>query len=436
MTLLVVLSKRTLTFRLISDQSDNQFPSCISPAAIIGSLSSSQSSRALLPASSELCKASNGHLQAILQKSLSTSPPIVFDDLLPYEAQGNVIGPTQYDVRGRSTYARRVEALVALLRSDRGIVRESADILHQLLIMDRLLSDELECRGSSLGVYASDIPYDYLQKIGAELHDLVSYAVNSLASEVQASWHMDTITAFSRGTGANDNSVLTDVFFRIANASESDNLSPRVLKQLLARILSLSGDLAITERWLACSQNLEIKSTWGPRVALDRYSPLRLSIEPMPTRAVLHAVVPLLQRSPRLDRVRNDIASRLTAVPIAKAGSEGLRLLRNLLATAPSADSEDVFLPEQRTIFVMQHLTSWLTSTEEAADDLPEEVEARVCLLFAEFLPIVQGRPGAHWNSVFDMITNNLEVSHGYAREIPPKFFAYSVDDPGMFPCG
>ena len=146
----------------------------------------------------------------------------------------------------------------------------------------------------------------------------------------------------------------------------------------------------------------------------------------MSTRAILHAVVPLLQRSPRLDRVRNDIASRLTAVPIAKAGSEGLRLLRNLLATAPSADSEDVFLPEQRTIFVMQHLTSWLSSTEEAADDLPEEVEARICLLFAEFLPIVQGRPGAHWNSVFDVITNNLEVSYGSALKLLREFHANS----------
>jgi hypothetical protein len=156
-----------------------------------------------------------------------------------------------------------MEALVALLRSDRGIVRESADVVHQLLIMDRLLADELDCRGSSLGVYASDISHDYVQNIGAEFHDLVSYAVNTLASEAQASWHMDAITAFSRGTEASDRSVLTDVFFRIANASESDNLSPRVLKQLLARVLSLSGDVAITERWLACSQNLEIKSTSG-----------------------------------------------------------------------------------------------------------------------------------------------------------------------------
>jgi hypothetical protein len=81
------------------------------------------------------------------------------------------------------------------------------------------------------------------------------------------------------------------------------------------------------------------------------------------------------------------------------------------MAATPTSESEDVFLPEQRTIFVMRHLTAWLTSTEEAADELPEEVEARICLLFAELLPIVQGRSGAHWNSIFDMITSNLEVS-------------------------
>lgn len=188
--------------------------------------------------------------------------------MLPYETQEKVTGPTQYDVRGRSTYARRMEALVALLRADRGVVRDSADVVHQLLVMDRLLSDELDCRGSSLGVYAPNISHGYVQNIGAEFHDLASYAVNSLASEAQASWHMDAITAFSRGTEASDRSVLTEVFFRIANASESDNLSPRVLKQLLARVLSLSGDVAIAERWLACSQNLETKSTSGPRLVL------------------------------------------------------------------------------------------------------------------------------------------------------------------------
>jgi hypothetical protein len=125
----------------------------------------------------------------------------------------------------------------------------------------------------------------------------------------------------------------------------------------------------------------------------------------------LQAATPLLERSPRLDRVRNETASRLTSVPVGKADTEGLRLIRNLQATAPPADSEDVFLPEQRTIFLMQHLNSWLTSDEDAADDLSEELEARICLLYTQFAPIVQARPGAHWNSVFDMISNNLEVS-------------------------
>lgn len=130
----------------------------------------------------------------------------------------------------------------------------------------------------------------------------------------------------------------------------------------------------------------------------------------MAARAILQCVTRLLQQSPRLDRCRNEFASRLTAVPITKAATEGLRLLQLLASTAPTDDSEDAFLPEQRTIFVMQHLNGWLTSTDDAADDLPEEVEARVCLLYSELCPILQSRPGAHWNSVFDMISNNLEV--------------------------
>ena len=147
--------------------------------------------------------------------------------------------------------------------------------------------------------------------------------------------------------------------------------------------------------------------------------------EPMTTRVILQAVVPQLEKSPRLDRVRNDIASRLTAIPVAKASSSGLRLLSNLLASSPSMDSEDAFLPEQRSIFVMQHLTQWLTSDDEAVDDLPEEVEARICLLFAELAPIVQARPGAHWNSIFDMIANNLEVC---ARTFSDPLQQFSAD--------
>jgi hypothetical protein len=37
-------------------------------------------------------------------------------------------------------------------------------------------------------------------------------------------------------------------------------------------------------------------------------------------------------------------------------------------------------------------------SDDEAADDFPEELEARIALLYANLAPIVQDVPGAHWD--------------------------------------
>lgn len=105
------------------------------------------------------------------------------------------------------------------------------------------------------------------------------------------------------------------------------------------------------------------------------------------------------------------MASRLTGVNVQAAATEGLRILRILNALTPGEESEDIFLPQQRTIFLMQHLNGWLVSDDEAADDLPEELEARIALLYANLAPIVQDVPGAHWDSIFDMVSGNLEVS-------------------------
>ena len=127
--------------------------------------------------------------------------------------------------------------------------------------------------------------------------------------------------------------------------------------------------------------------------------------------AILTAVNRSLERSPRLDRVRNEIANRLTGVAVQTAATEGLRVLRIFNALTPAEDSEDIFLPQQRTVFLMQHLNGWLVSDDEAADDFPEELEARIALLYANLAPIVQDVPGAHWDSMIDMISSNLEAS-------------------------
>lgn len=199
----------------------------------------------------------------LLQRSTKAGASIVFDDLLPYHVQEPIHEQGFYDWRGRSVYARRMEAVVALLRSDRSKTRESVEVMHHLLLVDRLLRDLVECGGADCGMFAALTPRSYIASLSAETNDLVSYAINSLAGNISSQWHVNTMTAITRGDqSSKESSLLGELFLRVASSVESDTLSPRILRFLLSRILSLSGDTQITERWLACGQNMEDKSQY------------------------------------------------------------------------------------------------------------------------------------------------------------------------------
>lgn len=45
-----------------------------------------------------------------------------------------------------------------------------------------------------------------------------------------------------------------------------------------------------------------------------------------------------------------------------------------------------------------------------SGEDVDEDVESEMTLIFFHFAPLLQNVPGAHWDLVFDVIENNLEV--------------------------
>ena len=98
-------------------------------------------------------------------------------------------------------------------------------------------------------------------------------------------------------------------------------------------------------------------------------------------------------------------------MPPSHANSTGLLLLDRLLATAPPLDSTFLFLPEQRTVFLVRALQRWFTDEEGDNEDLNEDVQARLVQLFSYLTPILQNVPGSHWDFVFDLIEENVEVS-------------------------
>lgn len=123
--------------------------------------------------------------------------------------------------------------------------------------------------------------------------------------------------------------------------------------------------------------------------------------------AVIYAIKPFLLESPRFERYQNELASMVAGVPPSAAGSKGLPLLRALIATAPPIDAPIIFLPQQRSMFLIQAVQRWIASD----DELPEEIHSRVAELFIHLAPIVQELSGSHWDLVFDVIESNLEAS-------------------------
>lgn len=124
---------------------------------------------------------------------------------------------------------------------------------------------------------------------------------------------------------------------------------------------------------------------------------------------------PILLDTEAFSTAQNRLANALTGMPLAQAGERGITGLRLLVASAPPADAASIFLPQQRALFVLRHVSSWLT--DEGADELPEEIEHRIAELCTTLSPIVQDLSGAHWDSIFDLVESGLSVgvtSAGY----------------------
>lgn len=122
--------------------------------------------------------------------------------------------------------------------------------------------------------------------------------------------------------------------------------------------------------------------------------------------AVVLSVAGSGSEPPRLDRHRNELAANALGVRSAKINTEGLWTLRRLVVTAPDPDSDIIFIPQTRAVNFMKACQQWVTSDE----DIEEEVESQMTVLFYHLAPILQHVPGSHWDFIFDVVENNLEV--------------------------
>lgn len=128
---------------------------------------------------------------------------------------------------------------------------------------------------------------------------------------------------------------------------------------------------------------------------------------------IIFAIKSFLQETPRFERYQNSLASNLAGVSPALASTTGLTLLQSLLDSAPPLDSSIIFLPQQRTIYLLATMSNWISSEVDIIN-LPD-ILARLAELLSHLVPIVQDLSGRHWDLVFDVIESNLEVRFSLA---------------------
>ena len=121
----------------------------------------------------------------------------------------------------------------------------------------------------------------------------------------------------------------------------------------------------------------------------------------------MHSVTKFAPEPTKLDRYRNELAAGALGIRPAKAGTEGLILLRRLSAVAPDPESDVIYLSQQRAVNFMKACEQWASSDDSTVEG---EVESEMTVIFGHLAPILQNVPGAHWDLIFNTIESNLEV--------------------------
>ncbi|KAI0336704.1 hypothetical protein GY45DRAFT_1377084 [Cubamyces sp. BRFM 1775] len=332
---------------------------------------------------------SQEELSAMLDSLPSTplDPSLaVIDPLVP---PATLYRPTEmpapeYDTMGFSTYARVIYGLLLHLADDRQTAKENVWALRHIFALSIYAEEIRHLPSAESPVFAPSVTRSVLQDILDRVQQLATYLLSSTAEEL---WHTKVTNALlaQSASDALDGAgkLVVDI---VTRAKRQDSVrTSRVLHMILQHALSNASKVD-ADQWMLIARKME---KLAPHTAL----------------AIVFSVTRYAPEPPRLDRFRNELAAGTLGIPASKANSEGLWILRNLAAAAPDPDSDVVFLPQPRAVNLIKACQQWITSDE----DLDEEVQSEMTLVFAHLAPILQNVPGAHWDLVFDVVENNLE---------------------------
>lgn len=305
------------------------------------------------------------------------------------EYEPDSVALVTYDSYGFSEYARVGAALTMLLSDDRQLARDNLWAFRHLLVLQQLCSDFVSAPSWPSNVFRSDAS-DEVHSLLDTIAPLVIYLGGSLLSDHPLQWHKNIVLRLRE--------------------FNSDPVTPRSAEDFVYQCYSIvahgppaSRNLRLLRRvmqFVLRDAETEVLDIWSgfAQFAFTRYS--------QAGEAIGSVIAARGVESPRLDRWRNDIASRIPGVPMNNTNEAGLPLLRALCCLAPPLDSGVIFMPQQRAIYLVQALQKWMSSDEE----FDSSMEVLLTTLLNHLLPILQTVRGAHWEFILDILETNLSV--------------------------
>ena len=296
-------------------------------------------------------------------------------------------------------YERVMLATFDVVMNHRQATRSQMWILQHALFISVVCHDRLAAPSSTKQAPFRSLSQREAEALAAVADSTVAYLVSSGARVLTSDWHANAIAALRK-----PQQPVPDDFVRVlcklasAAANDSGVHSARSLKRLLDSLFRY-GDVSLTdaERWLALAQSMQ-------------------GSNPGACAAIILASKDLLQGSPRFERYQNELASDLAGVTPTAANAKGLGILRLLCAVAPSPDSPQIFLPQQRVVLLIQTIQRWI----DGDDELEDEIHGKLAELLVHLAPLMQSLSGSHWDLMFDVIESNIEVSASVVPAEPP----------------
>ncbi|GAA5947534.1 hypothetical protein JCM3765_001719 [Sporobolomyces pararoseus] len=347
--------------------------------------SSSISLSSLLPTPHDLDELYN-------KLSLSDPSPAlsILEPLVSATDNSPLPSPNAFDSAFLTSYPRALLGFLEIASRDHSLARKSLWIVPHLLLWTSCAKDQLALSSTYTGMFGKSIPEEVLERLIGAGEGASSYLLSSASNSLVDGWHAQAVTHLrSKEPTATDDQLLA-VLDRLARQAKGNDAKASYAQRAVATVLSSAlryseSGSQDAERWLALAQNLPS----APGLAC----------------AILSSIRPILLETPRFERYQNELAASLAGVSPSQLDSKGLPLMRQILAVAPPPDAPIIFLPQQRTMFLVQAIQKWVGSDE----GIPEEANAGTLELLSHLVAIIQDLSGSHWDLVFDLIESNLD---------------------------